>query len=382
MSTYDDDDLEFDFFEEPEPEEPRRRRVPRRGGGPRRPAPPPTGAVALARLVGLVAIGIAVVVAFVFWVGACQGKSKQDEYSSYMSSVGSIASSSARVGQEFAAKLGEPGLKLADLETSLEQWSQQEQQAYDQAELIRPPGPLRALHVQVLDALQLRALGLAGIASTLAQTNVKDSTTEANALANQAQLLTASDIVWVNLYKAPATQTLKALGITGVVVPASQFVTNPDIVSSRSFSIVYQRLRPASTGGTASGVHGSSLVGTKAVGGGKTVQLTTGSPSTIYVAANLKVEATVSDSGGFQEVNIPVVLTVSLGGKTLLTQKKTINGLQPGEQTTVAFSNLPLTPNAFGHAASITIVVKPVPGEQKLDNNTATYPVLFQLSQP
>ena len=336
----------------------------------------------MARLVGLVAIAIAVVVAFVFWVGACQGKSKQDEYSSYMSRVGAIASSSARVGQEFAAKLGEPGLKLADLETSLEQWSQQEQQAFDQAEQIRPPGPLRSLHVQVLDVLQLRALGLSGIATTLARTNVKDSATEATALANQAQLLTASDIVWVDLYRVPATQTLKALGITGVVVPSSQFVTNPDIVSTRSFSIVYQRLRPASTGGTASGVHGSNLLGTKAVGGGKSVQLTTANPTTIFVSADLKIEATVADSGGFQEVNIPVVMTVSVGGKTLLKARKVITGLQPAEQTVVSFGNLQLTPNAFGHAASITIDVKPVPGEQKLDNNTATYPVFFSLSQP
>lgn len=382
MSTYDDDDLEFDFFEDPEPEQPRRRRAPRRPGGPRRPVQPPTGAVAMARLVGLVAIGIAVVVAFVFWVGACQGKSKQDEYSSYMSRVGAIATSSAKVGREFAAKLGEPGLKLADMETSLGQWSQQEQQAYDAAQQIRPPGPLRSLHVQVLDALQLRALGLSGIATTLAQTNVKDSATEAAALADRAQLLTASDIVWVNLYKAPATQTLKMLGITGVVVPSSQFVTNPDLVSARSFSIVYQRLRPASTGGTTSGVHGTALLGTKAVGGGKSVQLSTLNPTTIDVSADLTIQATVADSGNFREVDIPVTLTVSVGGKTLLTQKKTIAGLQAAEQTVVSFGNLQLTPDAFGHSASITIAVKKVPGEQNLDNNTATYPVFFMLSQP
>ena len=385
MSTYDDDELDFDFFEDPEPEELRRpRRMPRRGGGsgPRRPVQPPTGAVALARLVGLVAIAIAVVVAFVFWVGACQGKSKQDEYSSYMSRVQAVAQSSAKVGQEFATKLGQPGLKLADLETSLEQWSQQQQQAYDQAQQIRPPGPLRSIHEQVLDTLQLRALGLSGIATTLAQTNVKDAATEAAALANQAQLLTASDIVWANLYRLPATQTLKSLGITGVVVPASVFVTNADLVSERSFSIVYQRLRPASTGGAASGVHGDSLVGVKAVGGGKSAQLTTANPTTIDVSADLAIQATVQDSGSFQEVNIPVTLTVTVGGKTLLTQKKTINGIQAEQSATVSFTNLQLTPDAFGHSASLTVNVGAVPGEKNLANNVATYPVLFALSQP
>ena len=86
MSTFDDDNIAFDFFDEPETVETTRRgrkaRAPARGGdGPRRPPMrAPTGIVPLARLVGLIAIAIVVVVALVFWVGACQGKSKHDEY--------------------------------------------------------------------------------------------------------------------------------------------------------------------------------------------------------------------------------------------------------------------------------------------------------------
>jgi len=335
----------------------------------------------MARLVGLVAIGIAVVVGLVFWVGACQGKSRHDEYASYMDKVRVVAQSSAKVGHEFAAKLGSPGLKLTDLETRLEQWSQQEQQAYDQAQQIRPPGPLRTMHQQVLDTLQLRAIGLAGLASALTQPN-QTASSAGSALAAQAQLLSASDIVWAELYRLPVTQELKSLGITGVVVPSSQFVTNPEVVSERSFQIVFQQLTPASTGGTPSGLHGSSLVSTKAVGGGRSQTLTSSQPTTIYVSADLKLDATVEDSGKFSEVNVPVTLTVKVGGKALFTKKQTINGIQAGEQQTVTFTNLQLTPNAFGHAASIKVTIGGVPGEQKLDNNTATYPVFFSLSQP
>ena len=384
MSSYDDDnDIEFDFFEEPETQEApsRLRRRGPRSGEPRGPVHPPTGAVAMARLVGLVAIGIAVVVGLVFWVGACQGKSRHDEYASYMDKVRVVAQSSAKVGHEFAAKLGSPGLKLTDLETRLEQWSQQEQQAYDQAQQIRPPGPLRTMHQQVLDTLQLRAIGLAGLASALTQPN-QTALSAGSALAAQAQLLSASDIVWAELYRLPVTQELKSLGITGVVVPSSQFVTNPEVVSERSFQIVFQQLTPASTGGTPSGLHGSSLVSTKAVGGGRSQTLTSSQPTTIYVSADLKLDATVEDSGKFSEVNVPVTLTVKVGGKALFTKKQTINGIQAGEQQTVTFTNLQLTPNAFGHAASIKVTIGGVPGEQKLDNNTATYPVFFSLSQP
>jgi hypothetical protein len=386
MSTYDDDDnSELDFFEEPETEEaPRRSRRSRgpRGGEPRRPTRPPTGAVAMARLVGLVALAIAVVVGLVFWVGACQGKSRHDEYASYMDNVRTIAQSSARVGREFSAKLGSPGLKLADLETRLEQWSQQQTQLYDRAQQIRPPGPLLGAHDQVLDTLQLRAIGLAGLANSLTQTSGKDTTSVASSLAAQAQLLSASDLVWTELYKLPATQTLKTLGITGVVVPASQFVTNPETISLRSFSIVAQQLKPSasSTGGAPTGLHGSKLVSTKAVGGGKSVQLDPANPTTVYVAADLALQVTVEDSGNSPEVNIPVTLTVKAGGKTLFSKKDTIVGIQPAEQKTVSFTNLSIPADAFGHTASVSVVVGAVPGEKTLDNNKSTYPVFFSLS--
>src|SRR5881275_2510897 len=103
MSQHDDDDdLEFDFFDEPETvEATQRRRLPRlempgnRGGDqpPRRPrgGGGPTGFVPLARLVGLIAIAIAVVVGLVFWVDSCQGKSTHDEYASYSAEVKTIA---------------------------------------------------------------------------------------------------------------------------------------------------------------------------------------------------------------------------------------------------------------------------------------------------
>ena len=95
MSTYDDDDIDFDFFDEPETvETTQRRRLPRldradaaaaaaateRPPQPRRRRGAPTGLVPLARLVGLIAIAIAIVVGLVFWVGSCQGKSKHDAY--------------------------------------------------------------------------------------------------------------------------------------------------------------------------------------------------------------------------------------------------------------------------------------------------------------
>src|SRR3954465_15238283 len=102
MSSYEDEPMEFASLAEPETvETTQRRRLPRlempggRGGGGERPPKPPmrarTGLVPLARLVGLIAIAIAVVLGLVFWVDSCQGKSKHDEYSAYADKVKAIA---------------------------------------------------------------------------------------------------------------------------------------------------------------------------------------------------------------------------------------------------------------------------------------------------
>jgi hypothetical protein len=376
MTTFEDEDrIEFDFFDEPETEEaPRTRRRPRRErpGGFR---PPPTGLVPLARLVGLIAIAIAVVVAFVFWVGACQGKSTHDEYASYAAQVRTIAAGSSALGREFANKLVS-ATKQSDLETSLQRYAQQEQQEYDQAQLIRPPGPLRQVHAQLVDAIELRAKGLAALGGVVSQATPKNTAATISALVSQSELLVASDVVWEQLYRIPATQQLRTEGITGVVIPKSSFVPNTDLVSARAFGVVLQRMHGASAGGTPSGLHGSQLLSVVANPGG--TQLSTSTAATVKVSADLTFAATVVDSGNFQETGVVVHLTISAGGSTIK-RTQTIQTISSKQQKTVTFGNFNLPAAAFGNRATIKVDVAPVPGETNLANNSATYTVFFTL---
>lgn len=389
MTSY-DDEIELDFFQQPEPEtlesprRPRRRIAPaRRRGGPRRPAPPPA-TVALARLAGLVALAILVVVGLVFWVGACGTKSGHSAYVSYVESLQPIAQSSAHVGGRLANELGSAKLTTAGLETKLAAWSKLEQEDYDAAQRLRPPGPLQTAHQQVLATLQLRAIALAGLEETLAGAGSKPADTVSGRLASQAQLLGASDIVWRELVKLPATQTLTKLGVTGAIVPPSQFVTNPDVVSERSFSIVLARLLPASAGGggngtVAGGQHGSALVGVAATAGGNSVTLSTSTAETVDDSADLAIQVTFADSGDYPEVQIPVTLTISASGKNVYTKTQTVRQITEQQQQVVSFGNIQLPPAAFANTDSLKVEVGKVPGETNLSNNTATYPVFFKL---
>jgi hypothetical protein len=387
MSTFDDDDIEFDFFDEPETVEAGRRRRLRRlerpgaRGGERPPRPPlrtPTGLVPLARLVGLIAIAIVIVVGLVFWIGSCQGKSKHDEYQSYADKVKTLANADVKLGRNFADTFISPGLKRSDLETDLQQWAQREQEAYAQAQQIRAPGPLRALHQNLVDAIELRAKGLSGLGDALARSGAsKDQSGTVAELAKQAGLLTASDVVWEQLYKDPATEQLRNQGVKGVVIPGSTFVANTDLVSARSFNILMTRLGGASTGGTPSGKHGDGVVAVRVTPQGS--DLSTGSPTTVKVSADLSFVATVENSGDFQEAAVPVTLTIDAGGAPIV-KKQTIPLISAGQREAVTFTNFNLPTSAFGAKATVTVVVGKVPGEVNLDNNRASYQVFFTLS--
>jgi hypothetical protein len=386
VSTF-DEETDLEFFEEPETLEAsgrQRRRVrPSRKGGPGGPGPPPPGAVALARLAGFVALAIAVVVGLVFWIGSCQGQSRHDEYKAYMESVQPIAQSSASSLDAYAKQLQSQKLTLADLQTKLALWSRQQQEDYDKALRLVPPASLQAAHQEVLATLQLRAIGLAGLANALGTGGSKSADQVGAQLAQQGEILNASDLVWANLFRLPATETLKKLGVRGVSAPFSQIVKNPVVITPKSFSEVYGRLHSINSNGTVTGIHGSELQSTEAVSSGQTKTLTESSPTTVNVAADLAFKVTFKNSGNSPEANVPVTLTVSVFGKIVAppeanrTQK--VLSLAAGEMKTVTFANLNLPPSAFGANATVNVVVGKVPGEKVLTNNHASYPVFFSL---
>ena len=231
----------------------------------------------------------------------------------------------------------------------------------------------------MLATLQLRAIGLAGLANTLATAGSKSSTQVAGDLAKQAQLLSASDLVWSQLFRLPATETLKKLKVQGVIAPPSQIVTNPVVISPHSFSEVYSRLHATNTSGQVTGVHGSVLVSTEAVSSGQTKTLSESSPTTVDVAADLAFKVSFTNGGNFQEVKVPVTLTVSVFKNQVLNQTKHVPVIQKGQTKTVSFTNLNLPPSAFGANATVTAVIGKVPGETVLSDNHASYPVFFSL---
>jgi hypothetical protein len=371
-----DDDIEFDFFDdEPDTAEAQpaqRMRIPRPARRPRRPMGPPRGTAPLLRLLALVVFVIFLILVFALLVESCASSSKRSSYASYMSKVNTIASQSTANGGKVATAL--TGLKVADVVTSLRGIADSERQNVQAAQALVPPGPLRPENAYLVEALELRVSGIDGLATTFERTaGSKNTSADATLLAEQADRLLASDVVWDDFFLALTKQVMTREGVSGVSVPESHVATS-DLVTPHSMALVLQRLRGASTGGTCSGLHGTDIVSTKALPAGQT--LSTSSLNTVTASTDLSFAVTVHDGGDFLEANIPVTLTIVKGSSPIVKTQK-IQSINPGEQKVVTFTGLGQVP--FATQTTVKVDVKPVPCEAKKENNSAQYPVIFSL---
>jgi CARDB len=382
VSTRDEDILDFDFFDEEEPpswDEPAEG-----GGGPPRgrgPRPPqrrlraPRNLTPLLRLVALIGLAILVVVLLAVWIEGCSSDRQRDRYSSYMTDIGTIGNNSARLGEQLATTLTTVGLKQEELDAKLAGFVQVAETQMQNAEELDTPGPLHDANEGAVESLRLRVIGLSGLRSVFQDsTDAEDAAEVGQLLAAQMRRLQASDVVWADLFRAPAQVVLEDEDIEGVQVPSSVFVPTDDLTAASALAAVWQRTQEAATGGTPTGLHGNQIAFVRALPSDQL--LSTDTETTIKVSTQLAFEVGVEDSGDSQEVRVKVTLTIPKQPEPIV-QSKTIPIIDPGETKTVTFQVGTLVP--FGEQIAVRVDVDPVPGETNTSNNTLEFPVIFTL---
>ncbi|HZG36631.1 MAG TPA: CARDB domain-containing protein [Gaiellaceae bacterium] len=387
-----DPDLEFDFFDEPETQEaPSRERTLRplrgrgrgrgdgNGGGPRRPVRPASGLTPLLRLVGLIAFAILIVVLLVLWGQSCQQDRRQDAYRDYVTQAGAVGQESQRIGRRLSDVLTTPEITPAELQTQLNGLANQQRLATNRARNLDPPGPLRRAHESLLESLEFREAGLAGLAAGFRRTaGTQDANAAGTLLAGQAQRLVASDVIWDDLFKDPTVAELRAQDVTGVEVPDSNFVQTPDLGSQRSMIPIWQRVTgtPATGEGgeQTTGPHGTGIEAVRAQPSGR--QLSATAENTVVASTDLAFDVDVKNSGSHQEVKIEVTLRIQQAPNPI-EKKQTIDLINPGETKTVTFREFPSID--FGEPRTLRVDVAPVPQEANTANNSAEYKVTFSV---
>jgi hypothetical protein len=368
-----ENDIEFDFFEEPDTRETEER--PRRRG-PRPPVRPPTGLTPLLRLIGLISFAILIVLLLVVWINGCREDQRNDAYRNYVEDVEDYATQSQRLGRRLNTLLTTRGTQESEVESELSGLAAQQDQIANGARGLDPPGRLREQDAHMLDALDLRTNGLRGMAEVFATAGPTKTANAAGAeLALQMQRFVASDVIWEDLFKEPTKSVLDDLGITGVQVPDSVFLRNPDIATTASMKSVWQRIHGAATGGVNCEPRGTGIVSTKVLPSGK--ELSTETTNTVQLSTDLTFSVTIQNSGCAQEVGLKVRLTIQQSPRPI-TGQRTIDLIDPGDEATVNFTDLQDRSPAL-EKTSITVEVEPVPGESNTDNNTENYPVQFSV---
>jgi hypothetical protein len=366
-------DIEFDFFDE----SPTVEGGEREGGPPRRrrrmPTRPPGGpSPSFVRLALLIAGAILLAVVLVLVVNNCRGNQKKAKYQDYMEAVNGPAAESAQVGKDLNDALTTPGIKLADLRSQIEGLLQQQSQIVTNASGLDAPGPLRDEQQSLVEAMQFRVNGLTGLSAALTAVQGTPSTAKSGEdLAVQAQRLIASDVVYQDLFKAGSAALMRKEGVTGVPVPDSTFVTNPDFGSPTFWKQTVDRLTQSPSAG---GLHGSQITSVVVQPGNQ--RLSTSEDNTVNVTPRLSFQVNVKNSGDSQETQVVVTLTIKQD--PIIRRTQTISVISQGETKTVIFEDLP--PPTFGSPVKVQVSVEPVSGETNTSNNSYEYPVIFSIA--
>jgi hypothetical protein len=160
-----ENDIEFDFFEEPDTRETEER--PRRRG-PRPPVGPPTGLTPLLRLIGLISFAILIVLLLVVWINGCREDQRKDAYRDYVEDVQDYATQSQQLGRRLNGLLTTRGTQESEVQSELSGLARQQEQIWNGARGLDPPGRLREQDSHMLDAFDLRTNGLSGMAEVFA----------------------------------------------------------------------------------------------------------------------------------------------------------------------------------------------------------------------
>ena len=205
--------------------------------------------------------------------------------------------------------------------------------------------------------MQFRVNGLGGIAQGLQLVAETDNDEEASQnLANQAQRLVASDVVYADAFKAAAEEVLEQQGVTNVAIPASVFVQTPELSSPSFWTDSIQRL---TQGTETAGLRGNGIASVTVLPGGQ--ELSASGDNTIAVTDDLVFEVVVENSGESQETQVVVRLVIRQQPR--ISKEQTIDVIASGETKTVRFSGFEEI--AFSTQTTLSVTVEPVPGEDE-----------------
>lgn len=314
-------------------------------------------------------VGVLVLILFVLGVRGCLDSRKQSAIESYVGDVDALMQESNDESDALFDQLqGSDGATDVDLLNALNSFRVQSAQLVDRASALDTPGDLASAQRHVVDTLAFRRDGIAAIANAVQASAGDEQEGAAESIAQSMQLFLASDQIYATRV-VPEIDSVRREEDVSVELTESQFL--PDIVWLDPTEVATLVAGIGTGGGEAApGLHGNGL-GTVTLGG---QVLTPGGSSTIAVSDDLTFEVQVANQGEHTETDVTVRVTLGQGGGAI-TRETVLDTIAPGETKPVGIP-LDETPPT-GQNVPIEVEVEPVTGEEKTDNNSAEFTVIF-----
>ena len=310
--------------------------------------------------------GLVLLILIVLGVKGCLDARANRELSDYARNVAQIVEETQQTSKSFFAKLEEPGSESV---TDFVEQVNADRSAVDayatRIDDLSAPGDMSRAQSNLELSYQLRASALDEIAEKMSTALADSGAAKATAvIAKQMQKLLASDVIYEQVVRPEVDSVLADNGISDSDLPKSTFLADEKWLDE---STVSDAISAVSGGGegSVSGVHGTEIAGVTVNG----TELIEGAPTTVVGEEGVAVEVSVRNPLESTENGVGVAVTVE--GNTL---KETIDELPAGETGTAVIS---LTPTPSGEV-TIEVEVEPVPGEEVLENNEATYTLLIE----
>jgi len=371
-------------------DQPRPPRPPRR--------PPPRGPQAdpqtlLVRRAIAVGGGLLVVLLLFFGIRGCQASQKEQGFKDYVRDTEELVAESDQQSAALFDLLENPGNSEVDFTSNINGSKVQAEQLVDRAKSLDVPDELKGAQSRLEDTLEFRRDGLDGIASVAssgtgadtgdATGGTTDEETDPNKqIAAQMQAFLTSDVIYSQRFLPDLLSTIEEEDLDqDVPVPASltdletiQFLPDIDWLDP---SFVGDTLGAIGTGGSdepaTPGLHGNGL-GTVTVQPSGT-QLAEGSAAQIPFTEDTSFDIEIADQGDQPESDVVVSVEIAGSSGEPIQLEETLDAINPGESKVV---NVPLAETPpIGDSVDITVKVEPVPGEEKTDNNEATFTAIF-----
>jgi hypothetical protein len=352
-----------------EPDEPVRRPRRRSAGG-----PTVDRQTLMVRRTIAAGAGLVVLILLVLGVRGCLNARQERAIEDYVTDARALSQESTQQGSDLFGLLQGPGgqEQVVDIQNALNGLRVQSAQLVDRAGDLDVPGDLSTAQRYFLDSLELRRDGLAEVAdaipSALGDQERRQGT---DRVAEMMQVFLASDVVYTARFRPSLADTLDSEEIS-LQPPRSEFVPDIEWLDPSFVADQVSGIRTGEGGDQAAapGLHGNGL-GTVTLGG---VALTPGASATVQLSSDLGFEVQVVNQGENTENDVNVRVRVGQGDDAVDLEEP-IDTIAAGEAQTVT---IPLDRQPpTGQNVPIEVEIEPVPGEEKTDNNSATYSVIF-----